>query len=193
MAGRGTFQEYGTGKTVEVLEMEGTAAVSVILRDVALFQNDGGSPTTCRDTPNSAMLTSRPSRYWEYLLGLTLSLLVIHTFIRPTAASLYTNVIGYVGLAIEAVLPLPQIISNQRAHSCKGFRLSVLVNWLLGDAMKMAFFFHSEPGKVPWAFKLCGIFQACCDVGLGAQYWVYGDGQEDVARMGGLEKDGRLT
>lgn len=59
--------------------------------------------------------------------------------------------------------------------------------------MKMGFFFMSEPGKVPWAFKLCGIFQACCDVGLGAQYWVYGDGQEDMARKGGLEKDGRLT
>ena len=139
------------------------------------------------------MLTFQPCRYWEYLLGLTLSLLVIHTLVWPTVASFYTNIIGYVGLAIEAVLPLPQIFSNQRAHSCKGFRLSVLVNWLLGDAMKMGFFFMSEPGKVPWAFKLCGIFQACCDVGLGAQYWIYGDGQEDMARKSGLEKDGRLT
>ena len=138
------------------------------------------------------MLILWRSRYWEYLLGLTLSLLVIHTVVQPTSVSLYTNVIGYVGLAIEAVLPLPQIVSNQRAHSCKGFRLSVLANWLLGDAMKMGFFFMSEPGKVPWAFKLCGIFQACCDLGLGAQYWVYGDGQEDLARKVGLEKDGRL-
>ena len=159
----------------------------------ALHCSDLGGETekTSRDS-NTLMLSLRLSRYWEYLVGLTLSLLVIQTFIRPTGVSLYTNVIGYVGLAIEAVLPLPQIASNQRAHSCKGFRLSVLVNWLLGDAMKMGFFFMSEPGKVPWAFKLCGIFQACCDVGLGAQYWFFGEGQADVGLKGGLEKDGRL-
>lgn len=154
---------------------------------------DCGSQRRGGSTGIMRMLILRPSRYWEYLLGLTLSLLVIHAFIRPTSPSLYTNIIGYVGLAIEAVLPLPQILSNQRAQSCKGFRLSVLVNWLLGDTMKMGFFFMSEPGKVPWAFKLCGIFQACCDVGLGAQYWVYGDGQEEMARKSGLNKDGRLT
>ena len=139
------------------------------------------------------MLIPWPFRYWVFILGLTLCLLVFHIFIRPTATSVYTNIIGYAGLAIEAVLPLPQIFSNQRAHSCKGFRLSVLVNWLVGDAMKMGFFFMSEPGKIPWPFKLCGVFQACCDVGLGVQYWTYGEGQEDVARKSGLEKDGRLT
>lgn len=170
--------------------MEGAAAVSAFLSSIALC--DFGLKST-RGARYQSKANPSASRYWEYLLGLTLSLLVIHTFIRPTAASLYTNLIGYVGLAIEAVLPLPQISSNQRAQSCKGFRLSVLVNWLLGDAMKMGFFFMSEPGKVPWAFKLCGIFQACCDVGLGAQYWAYGDGKEDMAGKSGLEKDGRLT
>ena len=59
--------------------------------------------------------------------------------------------------------------------------------------MKMGFFFMSKPGKVPWAFKMCGIFQACCDMGLGVQYWVYGDGREEMDRRNGLEKDGRLT
>lgn len=169
--------------------MEGSAAVSTTLSDFAFVGFRWRVPSRYYENIDAH---SPLSRYWEYLVGLTLSLLVIHTFMRPTAISLYTNVIGYLGLAIEAILPLPQINSNQRAHSCKGFRLSVLVNWLLGDAMKMGFFFMSEPGKVPWAFKLCGIFQACCDIGLGAQYWFYGDGQEDVARKGTLEKDGRL-
>jgi hypothetical protein len=54
--------------------------------------------------------------------------------------------------------------------------------------MKMGFFFVSESGKVPWAFKLCGIFQACCDAGLGLQWWIYGDGQEDRDRKDMLEK-----
>lgn len=133
----------------------------------------------------------RPCRYWECILGLTVGLLVLHTFLRPTSSSTYTQTIGYVGLAVEAILPLPQIFANQRAQSCKGFRLSVLVNWLIGDAMKMGYFFNSEPGKVPWAFKMCGIFQAFCDAGLGIQYWIYGDGQEDRDRRYGLEKEGR--
>lgn len=43
--------------------------------------------------------------------------------------------------------------------------------------MKMLFFFASDGDKVPWPFKLCGIFQACCDAGLGFQYGIYGDGK----------------
>ena len=117
-------------------------------------------------------------RYWEYLLLLTLLLLALYTFLDPHPTSPYTIFIGYLGLAIEAILPLPQILANQRARSCKGFRVSVLANWLLGDAMKMGFFFLSEADRVPWAFKMCGIFQACCDAGLGVQYWIYGVGEE---------------
>lgn len=119
-----------------------------------------------------------PSRYWEYLIALFLSLLLLHTFLSPlTPESLYTRIIGYLGLAIEATLPLPQIYANARARSCKGFRVSVLANWLLGDTMKISYYLASPPGKVPLAFKMCGIFQACCDACLGAQWWTYGDGE----------------
>ena len=121
--------------------------------------------------------------YWEYLGALTLGLLVAHTILKPMlgmekgGAGIYTQIIGYAGLAIEAVLPIPQLLDNQRAQSCKGFRLSVLGNWLVGDAMKMGFFFMAEEGKVPVAFKMCGIFQAMCDAGLGLQYWLFGNGE----------------
>jgi len=67
----------------------------------------------------------------------------------------YTTILGYVALAVEATLPIPQIISNEKNRSVKGFRLSVLGNWLLGDVMKMTFFFLSET-SIPWSFKLCG-------------------------------------
>lgn len=120
---------------------------------------------------------------------LTLLLLALHTFLRPsTPTSTYTLFIGHLGLAIEAILPLPQILANHRARSCKGFRLSVLANWLVGDAMKMMFFFASDGDKVPWPFKLCGIFQACCDAGLGFQYWIYGaDGKAEERRRSLVE------
>ncbi|KAI4146385.1 MAG: hypothetical protein LQ340_005949 [Diploschistes diacapsis] len=121
--------------------------------------------------------------YWNFLLTLTLGLSALHILLRPSpeSAGLYTTLLGAAGLGIEAVLPIPQMLTNYSSQSCRGFRLSVLANWLFGDAMKMGFFFWSSPGKIPWAFKACGVFQACCDLGLGAQYWMYGEGLGEEA------------
>lgn len=58
----------------------------------------------------------------------------------------------------------------------------MLANWLVGDAFKMIFFFYKDSGDVPWAFKICGVFQACCDCYLGIQYYMYGDGEEGYGR-----------
>jgi hypothetical protein len=94
----------------------------------------------------------------------------------PGLYSGYSALIGYIGLSVEATLPIPQIISNYKSKSCRGFRLSILINWLAGDAMKM-FWFFTATTQIPWAFKLCGIFQMCCDSFLGIQAFVlYGDG-----------------
>ena len=41
----------------------------------------------------------------------------------------------------------------------------------------MGFFYLAGEGKVPVAFKLCGLFQAACDLGLGAQWWAFGEGE----------------
>lgn len=44
--------------------------------------------------------------------------------------------------------------------------------------MKMFWFFTSTT-QIPWAFKLCGIFQAGCDAFLGIQYLMYGSVEQD--------------
>lgn len=41
--------------------------------------------------------------------------------------------------------------------------------------MKM-FWFFSATTEIPWTFKLCGIFQMCCDSILCGQFLLYGDG-----------------
>lgn len=125
--------------------------------------------------------------YWQFLAYFTLTLAALQFLIGQN--ELYIGIQGYVALSVEAVLPIPQILVNHKTRSCKGFRLSVLVNWLIGDAFKMTYFFLSE-GGVPWAFKLCGIFQAACDCYLGVQYWMYGEGE---GLMNGDEKDPRLA
>ncbi|KAH0400770.1 hypothetical protein KCU89_g4847, partial [Aureobasidium melanogenum] len=122
--------------------------------------------------------------YWMFLAYFSATLLVLQILFGRLDS--YVALQGYVALGIEATLPLPQIMSNQRNRSCKGFRLSVLANWLLGDAMKMSFFFLAE-STIPWSFKLCGIFQACCDSYLGVQYLMFGEGPVDSIE--GLAKE----
>ena len=119
--------------------------------------------------------------YWQFLLAFTAGLLTLHLLLAPQPGryTAYTTLLGTLGLTIEAALPLPQLRANHVSQSCRGFRVSVLANWIFGDAMKMGFFFLSDSSKVPWAFKLCGCFQALCDVGLGVQYWMYGEGPEE--------------
>jgi len=118
-----------------------------------------------------------PKPYWQFILSLFIGLTVCELILAPMHGlyPLYSSFVGYAGLAIEATLPLPPILAHQRVKSCKGFRFSVLISWLLGDAMKMAWFFTSST-TIPWAFKICGIFQAGCDTFLGIQYLMYGSG-----------------
>ncbi|KAJ5672759.1 hypothetical protein N7507_001886 [Penicillium longicatenatum] len=137
--------------------------------------------------------------YWMFLSYFVVALFVLH--LTPISDSpSYINLLGYIGLAVEAILPIPQILANHRSGSCKGFRVSVLASWLIGDSMKMSFFFCSTE-TIPWAFKLCGMFQCVCDCYLGLQYWMFtrnsvriaGSSQEQEGRWGAGEKDIRMT
>lgn len=106
--------------------------------------------------------------FLAYFVGI---LFVIH--LTPVAElPFYVSLIGYLGLAVEATLPVPQIIANHRSGSCKGFRLSVIAAWILGDVMKMSYFFNSTE-TIPWSFKLCGIFQCVCDFYLAFQFYYF--------------------
>ncbi|KAL2825957.1 hypothetical protein BDW59DRAFT_68485 [Aspergillus cavernicola] len=134
--------------------------------------------------------------YWMFLAYFAGILAVVHIFLTPISSSaVYINFLGYLGLAVEAVLPLPQVVSNHRSRSCKGFRVSVLVAWILGDVMKLSYFFSSGDA-IPWAFRLCGMFQCVCDCYLGVQFWMYNQG--DLATTATPlqpleEKDIRMT
>ena len=121
-------------------------------------------------------------------VGYYIGVLIVLQFLLGWS-SWFSILQGYVALGVEATLPLPQVIANEKAQSCKGFRLSVLVNWLLGDAMKMTYFFLA-PTPIPWAFKLCGLFQSACDAYLGVQYWRYEAGKGGVAVQDAVTKEG---
>jgi len=134
--------------------------------------------TFLEDRPYQFWQWRSPKPYWQFLLYFTVALLVGQVLFGNVGG--YSDVLGYIALAIEATLPLPQILANQRRRGCRGFRLSVLVNWLIGDSFKMVFFFAKGQSDVPWAFKLCGVFQAGCDMYLGIQYYMFGDGEPQM-------------
>lgn len=140
-----------------------------------------------------------------FLAYFTVGLGVFH--LTPISESeSYINLLGYAGLAIEATLPIPQILANHRSGSCNGFRVSVIAAWLIGDTMKMSYFFCSEE-DIPWAFKICGMFQCACDFYLGFQYLMFTRNAKKAAgsshshtpdedeedRWGAGEKDIRMT
>ncbi|KAI0205417.1 hypothetical protein F4808DRAFT_283787 [Astrocystis sublimbata] len=116
--------------------------------------------------------SSKP--YWQFLLGLTVALLVLELLISPfdSIYPAYSSLTGVIGLSVEATLPLPQLYINAQSGSCRGFRFSLLASWIAGDSMKMFWFFTSE-SEIPLAFKLCGVFQAMCDALIGVQYFIY--------------------
>lgn len=151
---------------------------------------DSGSSDSFTTRPYSFWQWRSRKPYWQFLLYYSIALLALQIIIG-TSSSAYVALQGYVALSVEAILPIPQILENQRIRSCKGFRLSVLVNWLVGDTFKMTYFFLSG-NSVPWAFKLCGLFQAACDCYLGVQYWMYGEGEVSGA-VEEKEKDARLA
>src|SRR5205814_9425522 len=88
----------------------------------------------------------------------------------------YVRIISFVCLAIEAIVPIPQFISHFRHKSVVSFRLSVMIAWLFGDLFKTSYFFFGD-ANVTWQFKACTAVQISFDLGIGAQFFIYGNRQ----------------
>ncbi|KAK6514010.1 hypothetical protein TWF506_008439 [Arthrobotrys conoides] len=108
--------------------------------------------------------------FWEFLLYFVTTVGILQLLFGTS--TFFVSLLGYLALGIEATLPIPQVIANYRNQSCKGFRVSVIVFWLLGDLLKGVFFTYS---KTPMVFKLCGLCQFMFDLTLGYQYWAYAE------------------
>ncbi|KAK5993242.1 Scramblase ANY1-like protein [Cladobotryum mycophilum] len=145
----------------------------------------GGEGVFTMQRPYNFWQWRSPKPYWQFIMYLAAGLLFCEVFMStmPPIYAMYSAVIGTVGLAVEATLPIPQILANAETKSCRGFRVSVLASWLAGDAMKL-FWFFTATTEIPFAFKACGIFQAFCDAFLGVQYLMYGEGEQPTLRPG---------
>ncbi|EYE98495.1 PQ-loop repeat-containing protein [Aspergillus ruber CBS 135680] len=183
-----------------------TIGVQIVLLKVALDNRPSpGTKSGIEHTPFSNLDAGGLSRpyefwqwknarpYWMFLAYFAASLTFIHVLMSYSQT--YIDLLGYIGLAIEATLPLPQIIANHSSRSCKGFRLSVVAAWVLGDTTKLSYFFFGGQ-FVPWAFRLCAMFQCVCDCYLGFQFYLYtprvAGSPRDQESWGAEEKDIRM-
>lgn len=106
-------------------------------------------------------------RYWRFILTFTTVFAVLTIMFRQS--SVYASFIGILGLFIEALLPLPQILMLQRLKTVENFKVILLVSWLGGDCLKLSYLFFGTD-DVSSIFILAGLFQMALDLVILAQY-----------------------
>lgn len=110
------------------------------------------------------------SLYWNYLVMFSLLFSVVTLVFLGVAA--YGSFIGTLGLLIELLLPLPQILILQRLQTVANFRVVLLFAWLGGDCLKLSYLFFGTD-NVLGIFIFAGLFQMCLDFVILFQYLHY--------------------
>lgn len=82
----------------------------------------------------------------------------------------YNAVLGTWAMGVEALLPIPQLIQNQKRRSLSGFQLSVLAGWTGGDAFKTMYYIARD---APLQFTVFGAFQLAVDLAICVQAFVF--------------------
>ncbi|GAA99650.1 uncharacterized protein L969DRAFT_47740 [Mixia osmundae IAM 14324] len=126
----------------------------------------------------STML-NRPLQFWqwpaygayiEFIAAYIIFLAVL--FLALGRFETFVAILGFVALGLESTLPLPQLYINWQRKSLAGFRTTVLLGWIFGDAFKTLYFFLQK-GPISIQFKICGIFQLSVDCLIAYQAWLY--------------------
>lgn len=83
---------------------------------------------------------------------------------------LYFELLGCVALFTEALLGLPQLLKNHKAHSTAGLSPLMVWGWAIGDSLKTIYF--AVKGE-PLQFIAGGTIQTTVDLLIMAQVWLY--------------------
>ena len=82
---------------------------------------------------------------------------------------MYSNIIGVLGLFIESLLPLPQILLLNRLQLVKNFKVILLLSWLGGDCTKISYLLFGTD-NILIIFIVAGLFQMSLDIYIAFQY-----------------------
>lgn len=106
-------------------------------------------------------------KYWQYIMRFTTVFAVLTAVFYGSET--YGTAIGLLGLFIESLLPLPQILLLNRVKSIKNFKMILLVSWLCGDMTKLSYLVFGARDTLI-IFFLAGFFQMCLDLIILYQY-----------------------
>lgn len=91
----------------------------------------------------------------------------------------YGAFIGSLGLFIEALLPLPQILMLDRLRSVTNFKLILLLSWLGGDLTKISYLVFGA-SNISIIFIIAALFQMSLDIYIAFQYIYYRNQEKDA-------------
>lgn len=122
-----------------------------------------------------ALLSFSPEMFLMYfILGFltTFALVMLYYSSIGRWWSAAPELISYMALGLEAMMVVPQILRNARRRSTAGLTIWLVLTWILGDVIKVAYYFYA---KQPLAFPLCGCLQIGLDlVVVGQLVYYYG-------------------
>ncbi|ODV71977.1 Any1p CYBJADRAFT_168998 [Cyberlindnera jadinii NRRL Y-1542] len=105
--------------------------------------------------------------YWGFLIKFW-AVITILTFLMQKS-TMFGGVLGTVGLFIESLLPLPQILLLNNLKSVEGFKMILLVSWLCGDFTKISYLMYGAK-NISAIFLIFAVFQMSLDFYIAFQY-----------------------
>ncbi|KAK9461649.1 uncharacterized protein V1516DRAFT_672576 [Lipomyces oligophaga] len=108
---------------------------------------------------------------WKFYICIALFMGVIGIFhLLLRSFDTWFQIIARTAVALEAILPLPQLMLNYTRHSLSGFRFTLLFAWVSSDAVKTINYFIDGSD---YYYQIGGMSQTILDFGILAQYLYY--------------------
>ncbi|CAN3374049.1 hypothetical protein DIURU_001745 [Diutina rugosa] len=108
-----------------------------------------------------------PRSYWRFVASF-MTIFATSTFLLLHSEK-WGTFLGILGLLIESLLPLPQILLLRRLQSVDNFKLVLLFSWYGGDLTKIGYLLYGT-NNVSVIFILAALFQMSLDIYIGYQY-----------------------
>ncbi|KAK9474123.1 uncharacterized protein V1510DRAFT_412482 [Dipodascopsis tothii] len=170
---------YRIGRPLELPILLQSASMFVVqlfvLKFTLVYQPDAWSASTGR--PSYKEPFRRPFRFWQwtshikyymFLAGCAGLLALGHLFFH--SFDTYFAIIARVAVALEAIIPLPQLLLIHNRRSLSGFRFTLLFAWVSSDAVKFIQFCTDGSDGF---YKIGAGIQTLLDFGITAQYCYY--------------------
>lgn len=97
----------------------------------------------------------------------------------------YVEILGIVSASVEAVICIPQIITNCRTRSTASLSTVMIYIWVIGDSVKTFYFLKTQ---APLQLICCGAFQLTTDLIIFFQILYYGKGDKEASEYDRIDK-----